>query len=146
MFTLCHGQIVWTELLDSEGRNPKDRPAVVILSGEASPTDAEVWVVGISTSTDVARFSDQVFLPWDSRGHPITGLTQECAAVCTWMQKVPVTKIRRLAGTVPSRQLIEIMRKIGDFTSTTWRMTRTVTRLRDTNRFKESRDSTSFIG
>jgi mRNA-degrading endonuclease toxin of MazEF toxin-antitoxin module len=114
MSALCHGQIVWVEIPDSQGRNPKDRLAVVILSSDASPSDAEVWVVGISTDIGAARSSDQVFLPWDAQGHPTTGLRQECSAVCTWMHKVPVTKIRRTAGMVRGRQLIEIMRKIGE--------------------------------
>src|ERR1700722_102596 len=108
MSPLSHGQIVWAEMKDSQGRNPKVRPAVVILSSDATPADTSVWLVGISTNLDAARSSDQVILPSDPKKHPTTGFIKESAAVCTWMEKVPLSKIGPVAGKVPGRELIAI--------------------------------------
>ena len=106
------GRIVWVELADPQGRNPKCRPAVVVTPDADIREDGEVWVVAISTRLDEAPAEAQVELPWDRRGHPRTGLKERCAAVCTWMAKVPVAAVQGWAGTVPGRQLLDILKRI----------------------------------
>ena len=86
MSQLSRGRIVWVELLDPQGRNPKCRPAVIVTPDADIRADGEVWIVAISTQLDEAAAEDQVELPWDRRGHPRTGLRERCAAVCTWME------------------------------------------------------------
>src|SRR5438552_7296188 len=83
---LCRGRIVWVQLPDPQGRNPKCRPAVVVTPDADIRADGEVWVVAISTQLDQAPAEAQVELPWDRRGHPRTGLRERSAAVCTWME------------------------------------------------------------
>ncbi len=112
MANLCRGRIVWVELIDPQGRNPKCRPAVVVTSDEEIRDEGEVWVVAISTQLDEAPAEDQVELPWHRSGHPRTGLKERCSAVCTWMERVSVTAIRGLAGVVPGRQLLDILTRI----------------------------------
>lgn len=109
---LCRGRIVWVELLDPQGRNPKCRPAVIVTPDEEIQTDGEVWVVAISTQLDEAPAEAQVQLPWDRRGHPRTGLKERSAAVCTWMEKVSVAQIQECAGIVPGRQLLDVLARI----------------------------------
>ena len=109
MSPLCRGRIVWVELLDPQGRNRKCRPAVIVTPDADIRADGEVWVVAISTQLDEAPREVQVELPWDRRGHPRTGLKERCAAVCTWMEKVSVASIQGCAGTVPGRQLLDIL-------------------------------------
>jgi mRNA-degrading endonuclease toxin of MazEF toxin-antitoxin module len=109
---LCRGRIVWVELLDPQGRNPKCRPAVVVTPDTDIRDDGEVWVVAISTQLDEAPAEAQIQLPWDRRGHPRTKLKERCAAVCTWMEKVRVASIQESAGIVPGRQLLDILTRI----------------------------------
>src|SRR5262245_30169359 len=106
MAPLCRGRIVWVELLDPQGRNPKRRPAVIVTPDADIREDGEVWVVAITSQLEEVPAEAQVELPWDRRGHPRTGLKERCAAVCTWMAKVPVASIQGCAGTVPGRQLL----------------------------------------
>jgi mRNA-degrading endonuclease toxin of MazEF toxin-antitoxin module len=100
------------ELLDPQGRNRKCRPAVIVSPDVDIKDDGEVWVVAISTQFTEAPADVQVELPWDRRGHPRTKLKERCAAVCTWMEKVPVASIQEVAGIVPGRQLLDILTRI----------------------------------
>jgi mRNA-degrading endonuclease toxin of MazEF toxin-antitoxin module len=109
---LCRGSIVWVELVDPQGHNPKRRPAVIVTPSADIQDDGEVWVVAISSQLDAAPADVQVELPWHSRGHPRTGLKERCAAVCTWMERVRVAAIEQSAGTVPGRQLLDILARI----------------------------------
>ena len=112
MSPLCRGRIVWVELLDPQGRNPKCRPAVIVTPDEEIQPDGDVWVVAISSQLDAAPTEDQVELPWDRRGHPKTKLKERCAAVCSWMIKVSVAGIQETAGVVPSGQFLDILSRI----------------------------------
>jgi len=75
--------------------------------------DAPLWVVAISTQIGMTRAEDCVELPWASAGHPETGLKQRCEAVCTWLEPVRLQDIQEIAGKVPGRELLEILRKVG---------------------------------
>jgi len=112
MSPLCRGRIVWVELLDPQDRNPKCRPAVIVTPDADIRDDGEVWVVAISTQLHEAPPEARVELPWDRRGHPRTGLKERVAAGCTWMGKVSVSSIQSCAGTVPGRELLDILARI----------------------------------
>lgn len=112
MSQLCRGRIVWVELLDPQDRNWKCRPAVIVSPDADIRPDGEVWVVAISTQLHEAPAEVQVELPWDPRGHSRTKLKLRSAAVCTWMEKVAVASIQGLGGTVPGRQLLDILTRI----------------------------------
>ena len=112
MSQICRGRIVWVELLDPQGRNPKCRPAVIVTPDSEIRDDGEVWVVAISTQIGAASPEAEVELPWDRRGHARTKLKERSAAVCTWMEKVSVASIREYAGIVPGRQLLEIQKRL----------------------------------
>ncbi len=112
MGRLCRGRIVWVELVDPQGRNPKCRPAVIVTADKDISPDGDVWVVAISTQLEEAPPEAQVELPWQRGGHPRTGLKERCAAVCTWLEKVSVAKIKETAGVVPGRQLLDVLQRI----------------------------------
>lgn len=116
MSPLCRGRIVWVELLDPQGRNPKCRPGVIVTPNADIRADGEVWIVAISTHLDAAPAEAQVELPWTRQGHPRTGLRERSAAVCTWMEKVSVASIQEAAGMVPGRQLLDILTRIKPLT------------------------------
>lgn len=78
------GEIVSVvDMLDPNGRNPKLRPAIVVAA-----TDSGFIVVAISSRLDIATDSTHVMLPWESGGHPRTGLNRKSAAVCFWYEIV----------------------------------------------------------
>jgi mRNA-degrading endonuclease toxin of MazEF toxin-antitoxin module len=110
----CRGRIVWVELIDPQGGNPKRRPAVIVSDVPgAAASDTQVWVVAVSTQLESAPADAWVELPWHRDGHPKTKLKERCAAVCTWLTKVPLVSVQEYAGVVPGKQLLEILKKIG---------------------------------
>jgi mRNA-degrading endonuclease toxin of MazEF toxin-antitoxin module len=114
MSKACRGRIVWVEITDPQGQNPKCRPAVILTATENIHANGDVWVVGVSTQIDAAPADVCVELPWDRKRHPRTGLKERCAAVCTWLKKVGLADIKEYAGTVPGKQMLEILRKVGN--------------------------------
>jgi len=107
--TPSRGRIVWVELTDPQGRNPKTRPAVIVTAtGDIKP-DGTVVVVAVSSQVDASPPDVQVELPWANGGHPRTRLKERCAAVCTWLAEVPVSAIQRYGGTVPAAQMLRII-------------------------------------
>ena len=112
MSTPCRGRIVWVEIVDPQGRNPKLRPAVIVSATEAIQEGGQVWCVAVSSQLDEAPAEEQVELPWHRDGHPRTQLRQRCAAVCSWLVPVSLDAIRQYAGTVPGRQLNQILQRV----------------------------------
>jgi len=77
-----------SQMLDPNGKNPKDRPAVVVgIDGE------QLIVVAISSRMDVFNPSTHVKLSWEHGGHPRTGLNRPSAAVCFWHETIDDTRI-----------------------------------------------------
>ena len=77
-----------SKMLDPNGKNPKDRPAVVVgIDGE------QLIVVAISSRMDLFNVSTHVKLPWEHGGHPRTGLNRPCAVVCFWHDTIDDTRI-----------------------------------------------------
>jgi len=70
-------------MLDPNGKNPKPRPAVIV-----SESNDSCIVVAISSRLDIATNETHVMLPWESGGHPKTGLNRKSAAVCFWHEEV----------------------------------------------------------
>jgi mRNA-degrading endonuclease toxin of MazEF toxin-antitoxin module len=109
----CRGRIVWVELLDPKGRNPKRRPAVIVTPNEEIRPGGQVWVVAISTQLDAVPAGDMVELPWQRGGHPRTGLRERSAAICSWRVLISLDAIQEFAGIIPGRQMIDLLARIG---------------------------------
>ena len=62
MSSPCHGRVVWVTLPDPQGRNPKRRPAIILTPTDEITAEGEVWVVGITTSFDLAPAEVQTAL------------------------------------------------------------------------------------
>jgi mRNA-degrading endonuclease toxin of MazEF toxin-antitoxin module len=114
MATHRYGQIVVVPgMLDPNGVNPKDRPAVIVTpTDEITETDS-VEVVAITTLLPGPLPADSVRLPWHRSGHPRTGLKTNCAAMCSWIAEADPSQIRAL-GVVPAAQMLEIARKLAE--------------------------------
>ena len=112
MSELRHGRIVWVELLDPHGRNPKVRPAVVLTATDAIRPDGAIQVAAITGETTAAAAEECVALPWLGTGHPVTKLTKPSVAVTSWLARVSVADVRGVGGTVPIPKMLDIVRKV----------------------------------
>ncbi|QJW95605.1 type II toxin-antitoxin system PemK/MazF family toxin [Frigoriglobus tundricola] len=105
------GRIVWVELLDPQGRNPKRRPAVVLTTSAEIRSDGEVVVAALSSQIDQSPPEVSVEVPWHRNGHPRTKLNRRNVVVCTWLVTVTVRSIRPddLGGVVPLAELVRVL-------------------------------------
>ncbi len=113
MEPLQRGRIVWVEIPDPNGRNPKLRPAVILSQIES---DEPFVAVAVTSTLPAPLAPSMVELPWHPKGHPRTRLTRRCAAVCNWLVELTADQVRDTAGLVPDRPLQEIFRKVHDLT------------------------------
>ena len=101
----AYGDVVLVEgLLDPQGRNPKDRPCVVVTNPD-SPPDGRQLVVAISTVLPDPLPDDHVPLPYMDPRHPKTGLNRRNAAIGRWIREVDDSQIVRKLGVVPGNQI-----------------------------------------
>lgn len=114
MATLARGSIIWAMVPDPQGRNPKPRPLVVLTPPDQIPNAAVLQCVAVTTQTGQAPADAQVPLPWQPRGHPRTGLKSASAAVYTWLVQVAKADVQSIAGSVPARQLLDILNKVAE--------------------------------
>jgi mRNA-degrading endonuclease toxin of MazEF toxin-antitoxin module len=114
MADLKRGRIVWVELRDPQGRNPKVRPAVVLTPTTEIRDDGHVQVAAITGETATAPENESVPLPWLGTGHPKTGLSKPSVAVASWVLSVPVTSITSVKGMVPHREMLELLGKVAE--------------------------------
>ena len=101
----AYGDIVLVSgLLDPQGRNPKDRPCVVVTNPAMSPEGRQL-VVAISTTLPDTLPDDYVLLPYHHAHHPRTGLNRRNAAIGRWVREVEESQILRKVGIVPGKQI-----------------------------------------
>ena len=105
------GRIVWVELLDPQGRNPKRRPAVVITPTAEIRSDGEVVVAALSSQTDQSPPEVSVPVPWQPNGHPRTKLNRRNVVVCSWLVTLPVASIQPddIGGIVPFAEMARVL-------------------------------------
>ncbi len=108
---LQQGRIVWVELFDTQRRNPKIRPAVILTSTSEIKQDGEVVVAALSSQVDQSPPEVSVELPWHRDGHPRTKLNRRNVVVCTWLSTIPVNSIESTnqGGIVPFAQMAKIL-------------------------------------
>jgi mRNA-degrading endonuclease toxin of MazEF toxin-antitoxin module len=108
---LKRGRIVWVELPDPQGRNPKIRPAVVLTPTADIKSAGTIQVAAITGETTGAPPESSVFLPWLKTGHPKTGLSKPSVAVASWVVSIPVSAIQSMRGIIPTQQMLELLGK-----------------------------------
>jgi mRNA-degrading endonuclease toxin of MazEF toxin-antitoxin module len=108
---LQQGRIVWVELLDPQGRNPKRRPAVILTPTAEIRADGDVVVAALSSQVDQSPPDVSVELPWHRDGHPRTKLNRRNVVVCTWLVTLPVASIQPddIGGSVPFAQMARVL-------------------------------------
>jgi len=109
LLSLSFGDIVIvTDLLDPQGRNPKDRPAVVVTPTDDLEAGRPVFVIAITTTLPERLPAGYIRIPWSRPRHPRTGLDAKNAAVCHWLARVDESRIARKIGRVPTKELAQI--------------------------------------
>jgi mRNA-degrading endonuclease toxin of MazEF toxin-antitoxin module len=108
---LQFGQIVWAEIADANGIR-KSRPAVVLTPTDRITPSGSIEVVAITSRLPKPIPAHHILLPWHAQGHPRTGLNCKCAAVCTWLARIPPSDVQSIAGLVPGSILAEIVAKV----------------------------------
>ena len=111
---LQQGRIVWVEIHDPAGRNPKLRPAVVLSQMDSLPAGEPFVAVAVTSTLPDPLTPFMVELPWHRKGHPRTRLNRRCAAVCNWLLEITVGQVRDTAGIVPDPQLNDILQRVRD--------------------------------
>ena len=108
---LQQGRIVWVEVLDPQGRNPKRRPAVILTPTDEIRADGEIVVAAMSSQIDQSPPEVSVEVPWHRDGHPRTKLNRRNVVVCTWLVTLPVTTILPddVGGLVPFAQMARVL-------------------------------------
>lgn len=108
---LQQGRIIWTELLDPQGRNPKRRPAVIITPTTEIRSDGEVVIAALSSQIDQSPAEVSVEVPWQPNGHPRTKLNKRNVIVCTWLAMLRVDSIQPddIGGVVPFAQMARVL-------------------------------------
>jgi mRNA-degrading endonuclease toxin of MazEF toxin-antitoxin module len=105
------GSVVWAEIADPNGHS-KLRPAVVVTPTNRIERAAMLDLVAVTSRLADPLPSDHVLLPWHAQGHPRTGLNRRCAAVCSWIVRIPSANVREIGGVVPGAIMTEILRRI----------------------------------
>lgn len=108
---LQQGRIVWAELLDPQGRNPKRRPAVILTPTAEIHTEGEIVVAALSSQIDQSPADVSVEVPWHLDGHPRTKLNRRNVIVRSWLVTLPIASIQPndIGGLVPFAQMSRVL-------------------------------------
>jgi mRNA-degrading endonuclease toxin of MazEF toxin-antitoxin module len=85
------------EVPDPQGKNPKERPCLVIQEVE------DIFYGVAITSSFMEGESNRVTLPWSRPVHPRTGLHKRCAAACDWVLMIRWQDIVEKIGYCPGK-------------------------------------------
>jgi mRNA-degrading endonuclease toxin of MazEF toxin-antitoxin module len=103
------GSILWIQLTDPDGKNPKERPALLLSSNEKIMEGGELVVAAISTVFSRPIPSHWFELPSRPGGDPVTGLDQPCVVKSDWLKRVEATDVITELGMAPSRVVRQVL-------------------------------------
>ena len=96
---LVLGRVVWANVPDPQGRNPKSRRCVVISDFDPIAPPAEVTVVYVTSSVNESYADEYVKLKHGPRC--LTSFTKPSAAHCIGVYKLPASEV------TPDRGIVE---------------------------------------
>jgi len=102
-FLIRFADIIFAEVLDPNGQNPKTRRVVVLTPDSELAADFPIVVAGVTGTLPSPLTADYVKLPYKNPPgrHPKTGLTKEAAVLCTWVVAITWNDIKGRSGFVP---------------------------------------------
>ncbi len=98
-----YADIVFAEIPDPNGMNPKVRRVVVLTPDAALAAGYPIVVAGVTGTLPDPLSSDYVLLPWKNPPgrHHKTGMTKRAAVLCTWLTRIAPHDICGHSGFVP---------------------------------------------
>ena len=95
--------IVFAEVLDPNGQNPKTRRVVVLTPDIELAAGFPIVVAGVTGTLPSPLTADYVKLPYKNPPgrHPKTGLTKRAAVLCTWIVSITTQDAIGHSGFVP---------------------------------------------
>lgn len=106
---LVQGRIIWASLPDPEGKNRKDRPAVILTRTDELQSNEPFVVVAATTTFREPLPPSSVKLPWHPRGAVRTRLRKPTVAVCNWLITIREQDILDFGGIVPADVMMKIV-------------------------------------
>ena len=102
-FPIRFADIIFAEVLDPNGQNPKTRRVVVLTPDIELVAGFPIVVAGVTGTLPDPLTGDYVRLPYKNPPgrHPKTGLTKKAAILCTWVVSITRNDIRGRSGFVP---------------------------------------------
>jgi hypothetical protein len=102
-FPIRFADVLFAEVPDPNGQNPKTRRVVVLTPDVELAAGFPIVVAGVTGTLPRPLTADYVKLPYSHspRRHPKTGLTKEAAVLCTWIVSIAPTDIKGRSGFVP---------------------------------------------
>lgn len=102
-FPIRFADIIFAEVLDPNGRNPKTRRVVVLTPDVELTAGFPVVVAAVTSRLPNPLTAHYVMLPYKNPPgrYPKTGLTKEAAVLCTWVVTISLNDIRGRSGFVP---------------------------------------------
>lgn len=106
-FPIHFAHILFAEVLDPNGRNPKMRRVAVLTPDDALTAGFPIVVAGITGTLPTPLTEDFVALPYRNPPghHPVTGLNKKAAVLCTWLVALAQNEVRGWSGIVPPRYM-----------------------------------------
>lgn len=105
--------IVFAEISDPNGLNPKVRRVVILTPDAALAIGYPIVVAGVAGTLPDPLTSDYVVLPWKNPPgrHPKTGMTKRAAVLCTWLLRISSSDICGHSGFVPPPYMLLVNSK-----------------------------------
>jgi hypothetical protein len=95
--------IVFAEVFDPNGQNPKTRRVVVLTPDIELAAEFPIVVAGVTSTLPNRLTADYVMLPYKNPPdrHSKTGLTKKAAVLCTWVVLITPNDVKGRSGFVP---------------------------------------------
>jgi hypothetical protein len=102
-FPIRFADIIFAEVLDPNGQNPKTRRVVILTPDIELSAGFPIVVAGVTGTLPSPLTADYVKLPYKNPPgrHPKTGLTKEAGVLCTWIVSITRQDVRGHSGFVP---------------------------------------------
>ncbi len=102
-FPVRFADILFAEVPDPNGQNPKVRRVVVITPDIELAAGCPIVVAAVTGTLPDPLTAEYVRLPYKSPPgrHPKTGLTKKAAVLCTWLISITQDDVKGRSGFVP---------------------------------------------
>jgi hypothetical protein len=108
-----YGDILFANVNDPNGQNPKTRHVVVLTPDAALAAAYPIVVAGVTGTLPDPLTGDYVLLPYKNPPgrHPKTGMTKKAAVFCTWTVMIREEDVQGRSGFVPPTYLAIVASK-----------------------------------